>query len=1599
MFEKFVSKQKEKTILKHHSMLINISNFKYKYALYKSKEQNVFVSLSNDIDCMRLENKQVYHIHNKELGKVLFEAFINNQVDILNVPEKLTNLKFVTVEKLRRVVFIVAESEDKIYLRTRYGEYNEFEGISNIHNYITWLDRSFSQTDKSIGIDYEAFLSEHIGNHRQFWESFFKSISLSDTPYCLDSNVLDTIVRSLSRYIYGTFIRDIREIELTIRANAQNMYKYWKHGIYVKDMDQYKGYQIIPLYMYINIFRYSLNQNCFIKPEEFFVDTMKDKKGLIDKDNICIVFDEEKFKNCIKLVGENDNFEIYNADYIQNYQNKFLRVKDVTNIETIENGFEQLTKDGFVTDLQYVYLLSSDDVYLYKNYKEKTKVTLDKYIEMNSSDVDSITNLILNVNSTFLDKATKRWNIYISKSLSQLEMVYIDTLTNKVSFENIAGMSFKKQQNNNIFRYPLCIMEIIEKFMNINSIKIEDIYKYNFMNLLSSAFVNSFKEYHITGECKASGLIVNLKHTLPYQFHDKIEFLENIPTHDADLTKRISFFEQYHTHELVELIENKKNELESSFDNVCYTSFSDILKDFAKGSIHLSEKSLISFAMDSYNLHDNLLIPEKVIISKDIYDEQNYMIVGVIWEKIELYKLSDLVRAKVINTKNMYSIVQKLILLYVNGFTIAKTKSGIGDLLLDAEFNIVINTTKFNNVKEIITITSKNVESYYRHIMKQINNEFGQHLENFTFFTTSDLMPNKKNNCSNYDMLMNAIMDIRFCDEHKKLYLKENIMCPDCFKVYEFEEPNKFFVQKMETRIARFSEINQKTLIWRSSNTMLAAVSEDVKLGILDSVYYRFAAIVPRKVLIDKNRKPTGIVVDNYNFKDIVDIQSFNYIHRLKAVLTLYKKILPYIKEGTFIATNKEIFSDMFMDKAYKGEIIIPNIALLRTSIILSSDEAAKNKAKDRTLKLFSEFIYQYILGDKELSLEYRNKNEHVVKIIDGIIQCILDEKPIKDYLATKDAFCKVHGTYFSSSEKICPKCIADGIFKEKVIILDNSYFDSLETEDYEYEGGEANLYVNEDGTIDKIFNDKVDVSFKSKVIGKAFGKSNLIKRFNDEHKDIQFVEIDKVLYSFDKGILTLRGYRQKLIPDSFEISSLKEKSFVDELGYGRSDVVNILIKVCIGIQYLHSIGVFIGDLNGGNILIKNKKVYIIDMDGMSYDDVRNCMCTDLYIYPPSAESKNITEVDDWYSLAVQAFYYLTYSHPFRGICDNDIVPLDERERMKFGFSVLGNHQIKKPNISIGWDFMPKELIEFFLATFESNKRESMIDVLNLYLEDINKSQMRFQKVVREKEVSENITENIYIDNCGNLYYKEEYKFSFSSDEECNWQMYDQCVVFPATNMTVVINNQTGNYFVFAKTYDSIEWASDNVIYYSEQGDNIIYIDEVNVQSKEISTREMNRKTNNFLWVLEGNDKNEFAMIEKNDSNNTYDIYLNLKRVCSLTQEDFSEDDVCEILYDKVTDKWLVFISVSGKPKAIIIDKNHNYFSFELGIEDISDSLSFYKNTLYFAGQNTIYMYNVNSNSYKTIYCEYANPKSIVTRIDNRFIINNGEELYVYLKS
>ncbi len=131
----------------------------------------------------------------------------------------------------------------------------------------------------------------------------------------------------------------------------------------------------------------------------------------------------------------------------------------------------------------------------------------------------------------------------------------------------------------------------------------------------------------------------------------------------------------------------------------------------------------------------------------------------------------------------------------------------------------------------------------------------------------------------------------------------------------------------------------------------------------------------------------------------------------------------------------------------------------------------------------------------------------------------------------------------------------------------------------------------------------------------------------------------------------SIAGFTMAFVPNTFfPISSFFSKHFCTKNGITEKVKRKTAEKLITSVQYAHSQGVVIGDLNQYNILVnQHGDLKLIDTDsyqtnahthsGLLLDDIRDY----LHGGQVSAES-------DFFALSIMIFYAFTHVHPFKGI-------------------------------------------------------------------------------------------------------------------------------------------------------------------------------------------------------------------------------------------------------------------------------------------------------------------------------------------------------------
>lgn len=547
-----------------------------------------------------------------------------------------------------------------------------------------------------------------------------------------------------------------------------------------------------------------------------------------------------------------------------------------------------------------------------------------------------------------------------------------------------------------------------------------------------------------------------------------------------------------------------------------------------------------------------------------------------------------------------------------------------------------------------------------------------------------------------------------FCKEHLTYYNKEK-GCPICSKTKFFVTPKveenltKVFEDKYAVHYSvfgtsyclktyKFSSFSDKSQIEQLEKNIDYFVKQKSYGNSISSILNQDAFLPEKKAF--KDNIFIGYVYKWVDFSEdrCVEINNEKINNRIR--VTLLQKLVEQIK--CFAENDMELianpFTDVFFIKDFKENVQLVNVEFWYYK------ETSK-----KTLSFCVDYIKNVIKNDSNIDLKSN-------WLLDQSLNSI--ETKLKLYIENNKKYCKLHKIYYDNNSMFCPKC-SNLFLNTKSKDLD----EMLENRKLIGKGGEAEIYSFDDDKVLKVFKKDIDIMFKIEVISKVLAKRKILETENLENLKYHYIIPKELFFDSEDGKL---AYTMKRV-DGNEIMVLRDVSILKKLQFTRKDILEILITMGEGIEALHSkAGIFIGDLNGGNVLFdSNKDVYFLDFDGMGIDNIVPEALTRTFVDPISQKNGKIGMKDDWYSYAIQCFYYLTHVHPFKGKYVKKHKVMDVVTRMEKRISVLGDYDILLPAIAEPWDWMNEDLKDKFLAIFEGDNRESLVPLLKEQYESL----------------------------------------------------------------------------------------------------------------------------------------------------------------------------------------------------------------------------------------------------------------------------------------
>ena len=1501
---------------------------------------------------------KMYHCYNSvfdrvmmldgELSEFFYSIFVEELSDskksdaVCRLKESIGFVSTISVAKKKQVRFILCNSRNDAQI--------ELDGVlastkvEELGGLLSCMEEIFENSEYKGKVCYDAFV--RLLKQSDLIESFYYFILGINKDSFVESTsiTIENTISEVLRLLYGisSFYINIKNIKYNIESSSDIFFRYIRMGVYLSDKG-YKYFEFYCKYFQINLIKYIL------KPDNIksLADIFSNKYGDLSGDVYGYIFDVDMFLKEANLISKGN---VYNS-----YGHSVLK-RTIMEINASEKGSDELVEIVGCEAFGYNILKCIDkNTNIYVMNTKKTRISLKKYIS-NSSE-EQFVELIGDIIKFFSDNKKILDKLFIDKNKYLLSYFQCSEKGKKIFFTSLKSFELCGEDTLDCVAVVFESMKVFLESHNLTNI--EEIYSFEFVKLLSPKFLNEFLLYWKNKEYDLDNARNGLKNMVKIPSGKKIdiEFIEDI--NKEYISNYIKFFDNPDV--------AKDFIIPCKYTTTCKAKtqmLSDVINYYAVDTNTLQKHGKYSY------------FPKAIICSKSKYVDNEYLVIGIKYNRANVCALTEFVERSDFDDKIALKIVSNIIDLAKNANIYF---SYFEDILVDDSLNIFVKVE--NGRPKGVNISSRvSIQNYYENIIRWLRD----YIKDERIFSLPKVLPIMDQIKINYHNLFK-------CTEHNLWHLSTN-HCIICEEMYQYISKNDIQNKCYRDCIGSYYITNTKKLIKKTSrlevikNYLSDNECKEKMNSILSSNCISF--ILPLKVVLNVNSKykeELGAMYDDFDFEGVMDIYNFNSIQKLKFILSLYKNLLPFIDDGTFLSSDYRIYTTMFMHRNHKGKIFIPNIELFDFVNANATSDKTREFCISREKERLKNFLIEYISSDDILSSD----GEYIPDIVEDIRNCNFSKDKIEKYIDNNSNYCEIHSIFFRNDADICPIC--------KEFLGNNAVIKHMTRHDLEYvtkgdanfDGGEAELYNYNQSELLKVFKVQVDLELKTRLLGKIFDKKEVLEAYHCQNPFVKFITVKEVIIRNDNNKFKVLAYVQDMQKDTFKISRLKEKAFVDSIGFTEKDVVEILLHICEGIEYLHANNIFIGDLNGSNVLFdKHKIVYFIDFDGMNIEDVKNQTYTDLYIYPPSAKNKNISYDDDWYSLAVQAFYYLTYSHPFKGKNSNnsDSVPEDVVMRMEKGISLLGEHELVPSNVCIGWNHLSKNLIQYFFDTFEGRKRESMLNVIKEYYTCLEK-QPKFEKVDNDKTIffddsnSTLLVNGEVICSTKNIeFYSiwDNYILLFKSDSTILVDIEQRCIKFQ-TDVNLCDFEQV------VPTCDAL---------YCNYNRELIRMPYSNANNTDVL---FTTHVKILTFLVKGD--NKFVILV--DSDDGYDIYCNKMLLCNTKKLDTVDDDKVfyYIRHDELSDKWIVIIQNKTSAKFIVIKPEGNYEEFVLDNINLGYDKEFYGNVLYYVTDGKISSININKKKQsKTIKCDVANNKSTIMRKDNKFVVYNSDGVYEYVK-
>lgn len=182
-------------------------------------------------------------------------------------------------------------------------------------------------------------------------------------------------------------------------------------------------------------------------------------------------------------------------------------------------------------------------------------------------------------------------------------------------------------------------------------------------------------------------------------------------------------------------------------------------------------------------------------------------------------------------------------------------------------------------------------------------------------------------------------------------------------------------------------------------------------------------------------------------------------------------------------------------------------------------------------------------------------------------------------------------------------------------------------------------------------------------------------------------------------------GYAMPRVDGAHDLARLAQRKWREGV-VDNGGVVETFRHLHTVVTGVHRAGVVVGDLNDGNVLFRDRQVFLIDADSMQFGGlpcvVGHERFTDPRLYGADLlAAPRFSEESDWYAYAVLLFQSLLYLHPYGGV--HRSLPTLLR-RAEAAHSALRDDVRRPPQVPPP-EILPDELLQGFTRIFDQDQR------------------------------------------------------------------------------------------------------------------------------------------------------------------------------------------------------------------------------------------------------------------------------------------------------